>query len=241
MAVIRGLSSICQPIKETILQESNLRFVIEPHGIGYLEDYGISYPDHGLARNADQAVTIADRLGYPVVLKIVSPNVPHKSDAGGVLTGVLNSEEVRQGYERILVSVAANTPGAAIEGMLICRQAAEGLEVIVGGFDDEVFGPVVMFGLGGIYTEVFKDVSFGIAPLEEPDAKEMLRQVKGYSLLQGVRGQEAKDINRLSELLIKMSQLMIDRKNIKQLDLNPVRVYENGLIVLDVRIFETKT
>ncbi|MBW1712275.1 MAG: acetate--CoA ligase family protein, partial [Deltaproteobacteria bacterium] len=191
------------------MAEAELNFVLEPKGVDYLRSYA-PYPEHELVQDADRAVEAADRLGYPVVLKIVSPDVPHKSDAGGVVAGLTTPGEVRRAYGQIEESVARNVPLATVEGMLVCRQEAEGLEVIVGGLEDPVFGPVVMFGLGGIYTEVFEDVVFGIAPLEKMDALEMLAQIKGRPLLTGVRGQPAKDTDSLAGLLVQASRLMTD-------------------------------
>ncbi len=220
------------------MTDRELRFILEPEGARRLRSFDIPYPEHELVQEAEQAVAAAERLGFPVVLKIVSPDVPHKSDAGGVIADLAAPGEVREAFARIRVSVAQNAPGAKIEGLLVCAQEPEGLEVIVGGLEDPVFGPAVMFGLGGIYTEVFQDVVFGIAPLEEKDALEMMARIKGRPLLEGVRGQPARDMGGLAKLLVRVSRLMAEHREIKQLDLNPVRVYHSGLSVLDVRIFE---
>ncbi len=222
------------------MNEADLDFVLEPDGVEYLRSYDIPYPKHELVRDEDRAVETAERLGFPVVLKIVSPDLPHKSEAGGVVADLNTPDEVRLSYGRILDSTARYAPGTRVEGLLVCRQEPRGLEVIVGGLEDPVFGPVVMFGLGGIYTEVFKDVVFGVAPLNREEALEMLTGIKGYPLLTGVRGQQAKDKDSLAGLLVRVSRLLVEHRQIKQLDLNPVRVYEEGLSVLDVRIFEER-
>jgi acyl-CoA synthetase (NDP forming) len=221
------------------MTESAQRFMLEPEAIGLLNEYGLPYPDHGLAEDADEAASIAEGLGFPVVLKVVSPDVVHKSDAGGVIVGLEDGSSVRSGYEAMLGRVQSSIPGARIDGVLVCKQAPEGLELIVGALDDATFGPTVMFGLGGVFTETLKDVSFRVAPLERRDAEEMLREIKGYALLEGARGQTRHDVDGIAELLLSVSRLVMDHREIKELDLNPVRLFERGLLVLDVRILET--
>jgi len=220
------------------MTESTARFVLEPEAIGVLERYGIPYPRHGLARSPEEAARIANDLGYPVVLKVVSPDVVHKSDAGGVVVGVGDGKLVRTAYERISDGVQAAVPRARIEGVLVCEQAPEGFEVIVGGLDDPAFGPIVMFGLGGIFTEVHKDVAFRIAPLDRRDAEDMVREIEAYPLLTvtGARGQPSYDLNAAADLLLSVSRLLLEHREIVELDLNPVRLYHKGLLVLDARL-----
>jgi acyl-CoA synthetase (NDP forming) len=218
-----------------VTEEEGL-FVLEPDAVEYLRQYKIPYPQHGLARNVNEAVSIADSLGYPVVLKIVSPNVVHKSDAGGVQVGLQNPHQVRTGYGQILDRVRAAVPGATITGTLVCKQAAKGVEVIVGAVEDPVFGPTIMFGLGGIFTEVMRDVAFRIAPIERLDAEEMVREIRGYPVLAGTRGEPGCDIHELINLLMALSRLVTEITDIQELDLNPVRLFEAGLMVLDVRM-----
>ncbi|OPZ71749.1 MAG: hypothetical protein BWY80_01260 [Firmicutes bacterium ADurb.Bin456] len=201
-----------------------------------MKQHHIPYPEYGLARSSEEAVKIAASIGYPVVLKIVSPEVPHKSDAGGVITGLKTDSQVRQAFDLILNGVLAAVPGASIEGVLVCRQVPEGPEIIVGALEDEIFGPVIMFGLGGTFAEVFQDVSFRIAPLTPFDAAEMIRETKGYSLLRGIRGKPSCDLKSLEQLLLTVSRLVTEDRGIGELDLNPVRVYREGLMVLDVRM-----
>ena len=212
------------------------KFVLEPEAVKYLKQYKIPYPKHGLAHNAKEAVAIADRLGYPVVLKVVSPDVLHKSDAGGVAVGLENAKQVRAGYGQILDLVQKAVADAAITGVLVCKQAAKGVEVIVGALEDPVFGPTLMFGLGGIFTELMRDVAFRIAPIERLDAEEMVKEIKGYPVLTGLRGQPGCDVNRLIDLLMAVSKMVTEKTDIKELDLNPVRLFERGLMVLDVRL-----
>jgi len=220
--------------------ESTGRFVLEPDAIRVLEQHDIPYPEHGLACSPEEAARIAGELGYPVVLKVVSPDVVHKSDAGGVVVGVGDGKEVLTAYERILDGVQAAVPRARIAGVLVCKQAPDGLEVIVGGLDDATFGPTVIFGLGGIFAEALEDVSFRIAPLERRDAEEMVEEIQGYPLLTGARGQASYDLDATIDLLLSVSRLLIDHQEIKELDLNPVRLYHKGLLVLDARMMEKK-
>ncbi|MCK4451217.1 MAG: acetate--CoA ligase family protein, partial [Anaerolineae bacterium] len=189
-------------------------------------------------RSAEEAVDIAARLGYPVVLKIVSPDVIHKSDVGGVVVGIGDGSAVVKTYDRIVTTVREHVPDADIQGILVSKQAPDGLEVIVGALDDAMFGPTVMFGLGGIFTEVLKDVTFRVAPLERRDAREMMREIRGFRLLEGARGQARYDTEALVELLLAVSRMVTDRPEIKELDLNPVRLFEQGLMPLDVRILK---
>ena len=215
-------------------------YVAEPEAVELLAKYHIPYPEHGLARERTEAVRIADGLGYPVVLKIVSPDAPHKSDVGGVRLDLGGPGEVESAFDDLIATVKGRLPEASIQGVLVCRQAAEGLEVIVGATDDPVFGATVMFGLGGIFTEVLKDVAFRIAPLQRIDAREMIREIKGYSVLSGVRGQAAVDVAGLERLILAVSRMVTEEAGIKELDLNPVRVYEEGLVALDARLVRDK-
>jgi acyl-CoA synthetase (NDP forming) len=210
--------------------------LLEPQAIQILQSHGIPYVRHGLAHSADEAAEIAEQLGYPVVLKIVSPDVLHKSDAGGVALGLQTASDVRQAYDGVLAAVMAHTPGAEIQGMLVCEQAPSGLEVIVGALQDDLFGPTLMFGLGGVFTEVLQDVSFRVTPLERHDAVEMMEEIHSFPLLVGARGRPPCDLEALADLLLTVSEMVVGRPDIQELDLNPVRVYDTGLLVLDVRI-----
>ena len=217
------------------------RFLTEPEALGLLAPFGLPYPRHKMAASSGEAVKAADELGYPVVLKLVSPDVPHKSEAGGVMTGLSSAQEVEQAHERIMQNASAHNPEAEIRGVLVCRQARPGLEAIVGAVQDPVFGPTLMFGLGGIHTELFKDVSFRVLPIDRSEAKRMIREIKGFPLLAGFRGQAGVDVDALAELLMTVSKVMEQTPGIRELDLNPVRLYPDGLKVLDVRVLATKS
>jgi acyl-CoA synthetase (NDP forming) len=226
--------------EKVVKSDSDQKFILEPNAIRYLDQYNIPYPGHGLAHNALEAVEIAERLGYPVVLKIVSSDVVHKSDAGGVIVGVASADQVNECFIQIIDVVRKALPESSIEGVMVCRQAPDGIEVIVGSYSDPVFGPTVMFGIGGIFTEMLGDVAFKIAPLKRIDAEEMVREIRSYPLLTGVRGRPICDLEPLFDLLMAVSRLITENPQIKELDLNPVRIYKSGLMVLDVRIFEQK-
>ncbi len=201
-----------------------------------LAKYGIHYPDHDFAETADEAIKIAGRIGYPVVLKGVSDQLVHKSDAGAVMVHLRNPSEVSEGFKTIATNVSTWNADARLDGVLVCGQAPEGLELIVGGLRDPVFGPAVMVGFGGVYTEVIKDVSFRVAPLNEKLAQEMLCELKGYPFLQGYRGNKPYDIKALTVIIQAVADLLLDDPDIEELDLNPVRVYEKGALALDARI-----
>ena len=189
-----------------------------------------------LAKSKKEAITISKELGFPVVLKIASPDIVHKSDSGGVKLGVANATQVGKAYSEIMSSIKEKYPDAAIQGLAIQRMAPPGLEVIVGMSKDVQFGPVLMFGLGGILVEVLKDVSFRIVPVTRRDAAEMIREIKGYPLLEGYRGQEPSDISALEELIVKVSQFVDQNPEMKELDLNPIFAYRDRAIAVDARI-----
>ena len=211
-------------------------FILEPAAAELLTPFGVSYPRHGVARNAEEAVATAEAIGYPAVLKVVSPDVIHKSDVGGVLVGLRDAQAVRSGYERIIASVCAALPEASVEGVLVCEQVLEGIEVIVGVTNDQVFGPTIMFGLGGVFVEVLNDVSFRVVPLKRVDAQEMIRECKGSAVLSGLRGKPRADVDALVDLIVSVSDFVVGHGRVVELDLNPVRVNQRGARALDVRL-----
>jgi len=175
-------------------------------------------------------------MGFPIVLKIISPDVVHKSDSGGVRLGLANGAQVGRAYSEIMSSVRQRYPQAAIQGVSVQPMASTGTEVIVGMSKDPQFGPVLMFGLGGVLVEVLKDVSFRIVPVTKRDASEMIREIKGYPLLQGYRGQEAVDVASLEGLIVRVSEFIEQNPQIKELDLNPVFAYRDKAVAVDARI-----
>ncbi len=205
-----------------------------------LHEAGIPVAMAHLAKKAKKAVEIADELGYPVVMKIVSTGISHKSDVGGVVVGLRDAKAVRKAYKEMLERVAEAAPNAKIDGVAIQSMAKQGTEIIVGSTTDPQFGPVLMFGLGGVFVEVLKDVAFRVVPLEERDAKQMVREIKGLPILQGVRGQEPADLEAIEALILRVSDFIEAHPEIAELDLNPVFAYSDGALAVDARIVLTE-
>ncbi|MSQ24857.1 MAG: acetyl-CoA synthetase [Dehalococcoidia bacterium] len=201
-----------------------------------LRDAGIPVTDTRLAGSKAEAQAIAKELGYPVVLKIVSPEITHKSDAGGVKLKLGDAGAVAAAYDEIIASAKKAAPQASIAGVSVQPMAKAGTEIILGATKDPQFGPVVMFGLGGIFVEVMKDVSFRIVPLAARDAAQMVREIKGFPVLQGVRGQEPADLAAIERAIMQLSAFAEKHPEIKEIDLNPVLVYRSGLIAVDARV-----
>jgi acyl-CoA synthetase (NDP forming) len=201
-----------------------------------LKKSGIPVVEAKLARSKKEAVSISKKMGFPVVLKISSPDVVHKSDSGGVKLGLANATEVGKAYNEIISSVKQAYPKAQIEGVSVQSMAPSGVEVIVGMSKDPQFGPVLMFGLGGILVEVLKDVSFRIVPVTARDAREMIREIKGYPVLEGYRGQKPVSIQALEKLIVKVSQFVEKNPQIRELDLNPIFAYPDKAVAVDARI-----
>lgn len=201
-----------------------------------LREAGIDTTESRLARTREEAISLSNEIGFPVVLKVVSPDVLHKTDAGGVKLSLNSEEEVGKAFDEIVSSVKSKEPSADIQGVSVQNMARPGTEVIIGMSKDPQFGPVLMFGLGGILVEVLKDVSFRIVPLVRRDAKEMIREIKGYPILEGYRGLEPADIGLLEEMLLKVSDFVESRPEIKELDINPIFAYSDGALAVDARV-----
>jgi acetate---CoA ligase (ADP-forming) subunit beta len=199
-------------------------------------EYGIPVTKFKLALNEKEAAKHADEIGYPVVLKIVSPDIIHKSDAGGVIVNLKNPAEVANAYKKIMENVKKYNAKAKIVGVLVQEMAPQSTEVIVGAIKDPQFGQTVMFGLGGIFVEILKDVNFRIAPLTLDDAKEMITELKAYPLLKGYRNTPPADIDAIVNILCNTSRLVMDNPEIKELDLNPIMAYQKGAKTVDARI-----
>lgn len=202
----------------------------------FLKQAGIPVVETRLAQTLKEAVLVSQRMGFPVALKIASPEIIHKSDSGGVRLSLRNASEVRAAYREIIEGARKIFPSASLQGVSVQKMAKPGTEVIVGTSKDPQFGPVIMFGLGGIFVEVLKDVSFRIIPLSWKDALEMIEEIKGYPLLKGYRGKEPVDIQSLIEIILKISNLMEQHPEIKELELNPIFAYKKGALAVDARI-----
>jgi acyl-CoA synthetase (NDP forming) len=201
-----------------------------------LKEIGIPVVETRLAKNQKEAVSISQRIGFPVVLKIASPDVVHKTDSGGVRLGLENGSEVKKAYDDILRSAKKKHPRALIHGISVQKMARPGTEVIIGTSKDPQFGPVIMFGLGGIFVEVLKDVSFRVIPVNRKDAQEMIQEIKGFPLLQGYRGKEHANIPALIGMILKISKLINENPGIKEMELNPVFAYRDKALAVDARI-----
>ena len=198
--------------------------------------YGIPQPKEAMATSAGEAARMASEIGFPVVMKIVSPDILHKTDAGAVMVGVKTAAEAEQAYETILCNAKKHSPGANVNGVLIQQMLAGGHEVIVGALTDPSFGKVVAFGLGGVLVEVLKDVTFRLAPATEADALSMLDGIAAAIILRGVRGGAQVDRAALARIIVAVSQLVTDFPEIHELDLNPVFARPDGATAADVRI-----
>jgi acetyltransferase len=201
-----------------------------------LEAYGIPLPKTVLARNADEAVAAAEAMGYPVVLKIASPDILHKTDIGGVKVNLANANEVRDAFDLILYRATRHMPGADIWGCQVQQMIKGGRETIIGVNRDPQFGPLLMFGLGGVYVEALKDVTFRVAPIDRREAREMLGEIRSYALLRGVRGEKPADLEAVADTVLRISQLVSDFPEIVELDINPLLVFPKGVLGLDMRL-----
>jgi acyl-CoA synthetase (NDP forming) len=223
-------------LMEMQLQQNRERQMTEVEAKELLKKAGIPVIETRLAQTKKEATAFSKDMGFPIVMKIVSPDIIHKSDIGGVKTGITSLAQVNRYYSEIISSVRQSQPDARIEGISVQKMARPGVEVIIGMNKDPQFGPVIMFGLGGIWVEVLKDVSFRIVPVMKRDAAEMVKEIKGYAMLQGYRGQEPVDVAYLEKLIVKVSDFIEKNPQIKELDLNPLIAYGDGAVAVDARI-----
>ncbi|RZD32607.1 MAG: acyl-CoA synthetase [Thaumarchaeota archaeon] len=220
------------------VKEEGRTNLLEEEGLEILSAYGFPLPKSILAKTEDEAVEAANKIGYPTVMKIASPQIVHKSDAGGVKVNLSSDKEVRDAFKVIVDNAKKYDSKAEIKGVLIVEMVKGGKEMIIGSKLEPGFGPVVMLGMGGIYVEILKDVTFRLAPFTDQEANDMISSIKTKKLLEGVRGEKPSDVEKLSECIQRLSQLVTDFREIKELDMNPVLVMEKGegCKILDVRI-----
>ena len=230
-----GIPTKARDIIQNALQNKRYK-LLEPESKELIAAFGITTARHTVTASVKEAIQAATSIGYPIVLKIVSPDISHKTDVGGVKVGIKDAEGVKAAYEEIMKNVNIKKPDARIEGILVEEMATPSTEVIIGGLRDPQFGPAVMFGLGGIFVEIYKDVSFRIAPLEEYDAIDMIHEIKGSKILKGFRNTESLDITSVAQTILKVSNIMVSIEEIKEIDLNPVLVYPKGVKAVDARI-----
>jgi len=220
------------------VKEEGRTNLLEEEGLEILNAYGFPLPKSILAKTEDEAVEAANKIGHPAVMKIASPQIVHKSDAGGVKVNLSSDKEVRDAFKVIVDNAKKYDSKAEIKGVLIVEMVKGGKEMIIGSKLEPGFGPVVMLGMGGIYVEILKDVTFRLAPFTDQEADDMISSIKTKKLLEGVRGEKPSDVEKLSECIQRLSQLVTDFREIKELDMNPVLVMEKGegCKILDVRI-----
>jgi len=236
---IRGKVALGSAEAQAIIKKAvaeGRRSLLEPEAKAICVEYDIPTPGYRVAVDPSSAAALAGELGYPVVLKVISPDIVHKTDVGGVMIGLSSSDAVESAYLRIVESVRAHKPDARITGILVQKMAPESTEIIVGSVNDPQFGKTILFGLGGVFVEILKDVSFRIAPLEERDARDMIREIKGYSILEGYRGSPPADQNAIVHVLLSASRLVMENPQIEEMDLNPTIVYQHGALVADARM-----
>ena len=219
-------------------QQTGRLFLGEVRAKDILRAYGFNTPAGSLASANEEAVELAQRFGFPVAMKIVSPNIIHKTDLGGVKLNLASSAQVEDAYDLMMLRIKQKVPDAVIEGVFVEKMAAKGLEVIIGMHRDPQFGPMLMFGLGGIFVEVMKDVTFHLAPITESEAVQMLKATRSYEMLQGKRGSKGVDISAIANCMQRISQLTTDFPQIRELDINPLIVSEehSNPVVVDARI-----
>jgi len=201
-----------------------------------MAEAGIPVVETKLAKTKAEAISMSKKTGFPVALKIVSPDIIHKSDIGGVKLNLANAAQVSKAYTEIVAAAKKANKKAVIHGVSVQKMARPGVEVIMGMSKDAQFGPVLMFGLGGVFVEVLKDVAFRIVPLNRRDASQMVREIKGFPILEGYRGQEPANITALEDLLLKLSDFVDKNPQIKEMDLNPIFAYKDGALAVDARV-----
>ncbi|OAG28439.1 acetate--CoA ligase alpha subunit [Thermodesulfatator autotrophicus] len=221
-----------------LVRSEGRRYFLDHEVKQILEAYGFTFPKTLLARTTDEALLAAKVIGYPVVLKLVSPQVQHKTDIGGVKLNIQNDEELVKAFQEMLISVRKRLPGVSVLGVIVQEMVYKGKEVIVGFLRDPQFGPIVMFGLGGIYVEVMKDVTFNLAPLSKEEALEMIREIKAYPVLKGIRGEPEVDMNALARSIMAMGQLVSDFPELSEGEINPLIIGPRGFktIAVDARL-----
>jgi acyl-CoA synthetase (NDP forming) len=223
------------PIIERISKEGRT-ILTEVESKEVLGQAGITVNDTALATSKAEASAIATQLGFPVVMKIISPDIIHKSDAGGIKLDLQSTAQIEAAYDEIISNCREHYPKANIHGVSVQKAVPASTELIIGMYKDAQFGPVLVFGLGGVWTEVLEDTSLRITPINRKDAREMIEEIKGYRLLTGYRGQAPVNITTLEDMLQAVSNLVEDNPEIKEMDINPVIASGDGITAVDARI-----
>lgn len=226
----RGIERI---VKEAL--SVSRKVLVEPEAKEVLKLASFPVPRSRVVKDVSGAIEAAREIGFPVALKLISPDIIHKSDAGGVFLNIMDEKEIEEKWSGMILGMADDYPTALIEGFLVEEMVDPGAEVIVGAIRDAQFGPVVMFGIGGVTVELMKDVSFRLAPVTREEAFEMMAEVKGFPILTGFRGKTVKDLDAIADSLIKLGEIMGRVDGIKELEINPLIVHERGAVVADAR------
>jgi acetyl coenzyme A synthetase (ADP forming)-like protein len=213
------------------------KLLSEPEGYDLLTKHSIPHPRFLIAKDRTGAVKAAEKIGYPVVMKIVSPQVVHKSDVGGVVTGIANSSQAKQAYDRILRNVRKKDRKLELSGIIVEQEMPPGLELIIGGKVDASFGKIITFGLGGKLVEILRDVSIRVLPVNRAEIRMMLREIKGYRLIEGYRDEPAKDEKALVKAIFRMCRFFYEDDTLSEFDINPIILYEKGICAVDARIY----
>ena len=215
------------------------RLLSEAEGYVLLENHGIPIPRFSVITSRQDVPAAAERTGFPLVMKVISPQVVHKSDAGGVITGIRSVSEAETAYDTISRNVLAFDPSATISGLIIEQQKVKGLEILIGGRIDPTFGKIITVGMGGTLVELIRDVSIRVLPVSSSDISAMIQELQAYRLIRGFRNEPARDVPALIALIGSVSRLFLDSPEITEFDLNPVLLYENGACVVDARFYVT--
>jgi acyl-CoA synthetase (NDP forming) len=229
----------CEIIIQNALKEERPLLANEAQQICSL--HRIPTPRSYRASSVHEAVLKANDIGFPVVIKVISPQILHKSDVGGVILNIRDEKELEVQYEQLLAEVGKREPSAKVLGVLVEKMMPPSTEIIVGGIRDRQFGPSIMFGIGGIFAEIYDDVAFRVAPIDKIDASNLIHELKGYKILEGARGKPPADLDSIINILINVSDLMIEHDAINQLDLNPVIAYSDSVCAVDSRIIIGQT
>ena len=216
--------------------KENARNLLEPEALELFKEYNLPVPSYQMVTTGQEAVKAAAEIGFPVVLKIVSSQIIHKSETGGVKVGLNSPEEVATAWDAIQERIGEHVGKDAIEGMIVCEQVDKELECILGMTKDPQFGPALMFGLGGIFVELIKDVSFRVLPIDRDDAREMVEETKAFQLIRGLRGSAPKDMDSVIEFIMNCGRMIAENPEIAELDVNPLAVLEKGVVALDARV-----
>lgn len=223
------------PIIEQVRNEGRA-VLTEVESKELLGQAGINVVPTKLAASKEEAVAVSRGLGFPVAIKIASPDIVHKSDAGGIRLGLEDAAQVSEAYDDLMRNINTKYPEAVIQGVSVQRMARPGVEIIIGMSKDAQFGPVLMFGLGGVWVEILEDTSIRVAPITRRDAREMIKEIKGYPLLTGYRGREPVDTSKLEDMLLALSNFVGKEPSVKEIDLNPIIASSNDAVAVDARI-----